>query len=187
MLGGSHRLYERVSDVTLVKRQTPKRKPNPQTPEQARTIREALGKHGDSWWSMCCTGMMPDELWGRKWKDGPNYIHILGTKRTGRDRKVPRLCTPKEPLFEHPTAFSRALKAATNGSVQPYDARRTFMFWMEEAGIQRTRRKMYHGHATKDITELYERHEVAAFLDSDADLLRQHLGDENRHLEMVNT
>ena len=62
-----------------------------------------------------------------------------------------------------------------------------FRVWMEEAGIQRTRRKMYHGHGVKDVTELYERHEVAAFLDSDADLLRQHLGDEKRHLEVVNT
>ena len=49
------------------------------------------------------------------------------------------------------------------------------------------RRKMYHGHGIKDVTELYERHEVAAFLDSDADLLRQHLGDEKRHLAVVNT
>ena len=46
---------------------------------------------------------------------------------------------------------------------------------------------MYQGHATKDITELYERHEVAAFLDSDAELLRHHLGEEKRHLEVVNT
>ena len=34
---------------------------------------------------------------------------------------------------------------------------------------------------------MYERHEVAAFLDSDAELLRQHLGDEKRHLAVVNT
>ena len=55
------------------------------------------------------TGMMPDELWGRKWKDGGNYVHVLGTKRTGRDRKVPRLCTPTVPLHKNATSFNRVL------------------------------------------------------------------------------
>ena len=182
--GRSHALYMRVSDIQALKA-GPKRKPNPQTPEQARVIREALGNHGDTWWAMCCTGMMPDELWAGKWKVGPNYIHIMGTKREARDRKVPRIFTPVKPLVRQPTTFSHALTRATDGTVQPYDARRTFSHWLEEAAITRTRIKMYMGHAAKDVTDLYQRHELAAYLESDADLLRAYLGIGRKGLELA--
>ena len=134
---------------------------------------------------MCCTGMMPDELWGEQWRVGPNYIHIMGTKREARDRKVPRICTPTMPLLRQPTTFNHALTKATNGTVQPYDARRTFLHWMEEARITRTRRKIYTGHSVKDVTDLYERHEVAAYLETDAELLRAYLGTERKGLELA--
>ncbi len=183
-LGRNHALYERVTDIRPLKVRG-KRKGNPQTPDQARAVREALGKHGDTWWAMCCTGLMPDELWGGKWRVGPNYIHITGTKREARDRKVPRICTPSKPKVKHPASFNAALTRATNGTVQPYDGRRTFSHWLEEARIQKTRRSMYMGHAAKTVTELYERHELAAYLDSDATLLRQYLGEQQRHLEVV--
>lgn len=174
--GRSHALYMRVSDIQPLKA-GPKRKPNPQTPEQARVIREALGKHGDTWWAMCCTGMMPDELWGEKWRVGPNYIHVMGTKREARDRKVPRIFTPVKPPVRQPTTFNHALTRATNGKVQPYDARRTYAHWLEEAGVTRTRTKLYMGHAARDVTDLYLRHELAAYLDGDANLLREYLGE----------
>ena len=183
-LGRSHAIYVRVSDIQSLKA-GPKGKPNPQTPEQARVIREALGKHGDTWWAMCCTGMMPDELWGGKWKVGPNYIHIMGTKREARDRKVPRIFTPVKPLLSQATTFNHALTKATGGTVQPYDARRTFSHWLEEAAITRTRIKMYMGHAAKDVTDLYLRHELAAYLESDAELLRAYLGTERKGLELA--
>jgi len=66
---------------------------------------------------MCCTGMMPDELWGEKWQVGPNYIHIMGTKREARDRKVPRIFTTTMPLLKQPTTFNHALTKATNPTV----------------------------------------------------------------------
>ena len=137
------------------------------------------------WCAMCCTGMMPDELWGEQWRVGPNYIHIMGTKQEARDRKVPRICTPTMPLLRQPTTFNHALTKATNGTVQPYDARRTFLHWMEEARITRTRRKIYAGHSVKDVTDLYERHEVAAYLETDADLLREYLGEPRGGLKVV--
>jgi hypothetical protein len=43
---------------------------------------------------------------------------------------------------------------------------------MEAAGIPRTRRQLYLGHGAKDMTDLYERHEVDAFLLSDGAKLR---------------
>ena len=53
------------------------------------------------------------------------------------------------------------------------------------AGITRTRRKLYMEHRAKDVSDLYERHELAPYLDSDAQLLRKYLGEQRRHLEVV--
>ena len=148
-----------------------------------------MGKHGDTWWSMCTTGMMPDELWGGKWKVGPNYVHVMGTKtqaRTAaRSRKVPRIWTPTRPTPETPGGFAKALVKASGGAVTPYDGRRTFAYWMEEAGIGRTRLEMYMGHSARNVTDLYTRHDVAVHLDTDAELLRKYLGEEQRHLAVV--
>ena len=46
---------------------------------------------------------------------------------------------------------------------------------MESAGIPRTRRKLYLGHGAADVTDLYERHEVEAFLLEDAKKLTEFL------------
>jgi hypothetical protein len=46
---------------------------------------------------------------------------------------------------------------------------------MELARIPRTRRRMYMGHGAKDVTDLYEEHEVTAFLVEDATKLREFL------------
>ena len=89
------------------------------------------------------------------------------------------------PLLRQPTTFNHALTKATNGTVQPYDARRTFGHWLEEAAITRTRIKLYMGHAAKDVTDLYLRHELAAYLESDADLLREYLGEQRGGLKVV--
>ena len=169
-VGKSHPLYVAATDVRSLR--VERREGNPQSPEEARSIRDALKQHGPSWWAMCCTGMMPDEYWGRKWRVGPNYIRILGTKRDARKRDVPLICAPVVPTTKTPSGFAQALRKVTGGDVQPYDGRRTFMHWMEEAGITRTRRRMYIGHAVKDVADLYERHELARFLDDDAAKIR---------------
>ena len=46
---------------------------------------------------------------------------------------------------------------------------------MEEAGISRTRRRLYRGHGPKDVGDLYEEHEVRAFLGEDRELLLAYL------------
>ncbi len=34
----------------------------------SRAIREALGGDvGNTWWALCCTGMLPDEFFSGKW------------------------------------------------------------------------------------------------------------------------
>jgi hypothetical protein len=46
------------------------------------------------------------------------------------------------------------------------------------AQIPRTRRKLYLGHGKQDVTGLYERHEVTAFLVEDAQKLERYLNEE---------
>ena len=182
-VGKSHTLYGAVTDIRSLR--VERREGNPQSPDEARVIREALKQHGASWWAMCCTGMMPDEYWGRKWRVGPNYVRILGTKRDARKRDVPLVCAPVVPSTKTSSGFAQALRKVTGGDVQPYDGRRTFMHWMEEAGITRTRRRMYMGHAVKDVADLYERHELARFLDDDGAKIRAYLGGDRPYLQVV--
>ncbi len=78
-------------------------------------------------------------------------------------------------LDREPTA--QELAAALQGSagswrVSPYQARKTFARWMEDAGIPRVRREVYRGHGKRDIGDVYERYEVTAFLREDAQKLR---------------
>ncbi len=182
-VGKSHSLYAAATDVRSLR--VERREGNPQSPEEARAIRDALKQHGPSWWAMCCTGMMPDEYWGLKWRVGPNYVRILGTKREARKRDVPLICAPVVPSTKTSSGFAQALRKVTGGDVQPYDGRRTFMHWMEEAGITRTRRRMYMGHAVKDVADLYERHELARFLDDDGAKIRAYLGGDRPHLQVM--
>ena len=51
--------------------------------------------------------------------------------------------------------------------MQPYHARRTFVYWLEEAGVSRSRRKAYMDDGL-DISGLYEAHEVEHYLTTDA-------------------
>lgn len=62
--------------------------------------------------------------------------------------------------------------------MKPYDLRRTYANWLEAAGIPRTRRKLYMGHAVGDITGMYELHEVQNHLAADAAKLTSYLDHE---------
>jgi hypothetical protein len=42
---------------------------------------------------------------------------------------------------------------------------------LRRPGIARTRGRLYLGHGTRDVTDLYEAHEVSAFLVEDAEKL----------------
>lgn len=124
-------------------------------------------------WTMATTGMHRAELWG-KWNVKADRIHVRGTKREGRVRDVPLVRRPDVPRI-HPRTFEDKVRERTRDIVV-YDLRGTFAHWMEEAGIPRTRRKLYMGHGAEDTTDLYERHEVTAFLAADAKKLRDYIG-----------
>jgi integrase len=131
-------------------------------------------------WAMALSGMGPKEYWG-KWEILADRIRIYGTKRESRLRDVP-LVGPF--AFYGPIgaarltrdAFRQRLERRTNKRVSPYDFRRTFARWMESAGVTRARRVAYMGHAAGDVTSLYERSEIDAYLVADARKLQAWLG-----------
>ena len=172
-LGNRAPLYLDVVGVQGLKER--RKDGHPQTVAQAIAIREALGKHhGPIWWAMCCTGMGPGELWGR-WAVEPEGIRVHGTKTSTRDRLVPRV-----DFIARPTRQYRPFRIAlAKQGVAPYDGRRTFAHWLEEAGIPRTRRRQYLGHTIGDVTDRYESHDVRPYLKDDGAqlraMIRQHL------------
>ena len=153
-----HPLYQAVRAVEPlpVIRRYAKR---PQAPASARTIADVVGgEAGRIWWLLCCTGMGPDEYFSLKWAVEDDLLHVKGTKRRGRDHLVPLLVEIEPPLLTV-WGFRSALKRSGLG-VKPYDARRSFANWLEQAGIWETHQQAYMGHGPRTITDLYRRHEL---------------------------
>lgn len=179
-IGRSHPIYGKILDIR-VKRE-PKRPGNPQSIAQLTALSQALEPaFAAILWGLALTGMGPGEFWGT-WSQKKDRIHIRGTKRVsasgegGRVRDVPLIRPVSKPMRLY-RPFLEALGEASAGTVLPYDLRKTFATWMEEAGVPRTRRKLYLGHGKQDVTDLYERHDVERFLLEDAAKLRAFLGD----------
>ena len=146
---------------------------HPQTPAQAWVIREALGgEAGRIWWGMCCTSMGPKELWVDGFALVDGHVAIGGQKRAARRRLVPGLVTALDLPALGRWGFTTALRRSGLG-VTPYDARRTFARWQEEAGILESHQRAYLGHG-RTLLDLYRRPDmVTAILDQDqATLLR---------------
>lgn len=144
------------------------------------------GSRGAEMVAMALTGMGPAEYWEENkawWLVHPGHVHIHGTKRKSRVRNIPKLfpCALWDrDTIERPAitrhSFERALaiaRVATGIAVAPYDFRRTFANWMEQAGVLPSRRKQYMGHAAADVTEGYERHDVAPYVAEDAALVKR--------------
>ncbi len=145
------------------------------TVTRAREIAVALpAPHRAIWWSLCVTGMMPDELWKAKWKVAGLGVEIGGTKTAYRHRVVPMVEAPMAPTRQY-KAFRVALHAAGGPELTPYVARRSYAHWLEEAGINPTRQRLYMGHAG-DVHEDYKEHDVTPHLAADAALLQGYIG-----------
>lgn len=182
--GKNSKLWAEVSNVEVLK-VTPSRHRHPLTPSELREITAEIDwRIVDMVWSMATTGMGPSEYWG-KWERREDRVEIHGTKRSGRERVVPAIVLISQPHFEY-AAFRRHLRDASDNQVTPYDLRRSYANWLESAGIPRTRRKLYLGHGSTDVTSLYEWHEVTAFLAEDAAKLRAYVfGTEKQSLKLV--
>lgn len=174
----SSRLYREVAAAEPFSNKAT-RKPHPLTPAEMREVfpRPETDAVDAIAWGMATTGMGAKEYWGR-WSVREDRVRIHGTKREGRDRAVPLVMAPVVPAIARVT-FDKAVRArakAIGRDVKPYDLRRTFAHWMEEARISRARRRAYMGHGKSDTTDIYESHEVDGFLVADAALLRAYLG-----------
>lgn len=164
-LGRSHRLYRKIGDVKPLP--VDRAEGHPMTVAELDMIIAKLPpKSAAAAHDMAMTGMGPKEYWGR-WSDEGDRVKIHGTKRKGRLRTVPRIADIGKPQL-HPRTFANHLTDLLAGDRTAYDFRRTFAHLMEEAAIPRARRKLYLGHAAGDVTDLYERHEVEAYLKADA-------------------
>lgn len=158
-------------------RKVPKAKPRPELspvemrnwfPNQETDPLDAIA------WSMVTTGMHAKEYWGR-WETKADRIVVHGTKRESRHRSIPFVQAPVVPQWKHRRTFENAFRDRTT-AFTPYDLRRSYARWMENAGIPRTRRRMYMGHSAKDVTDLYEAHELSSYLVEDAVKMRDWLG-----------
>lgn len=172
----SHPVY--VGCLAVEERTVPKRKPKGQL-----TVEVVRGffPHPESndvdaiAWSLVTTGMLASEYFGA-WHTLADRIHIDGTKRSGRVRDIPLVRAPTVPPLSRDW-FQRQFRARMKAAkVTPKDLRNTYVQWLESAGIPRSRRKLYMGHGAKDVTDIYERHEIAAFLVADAKTLGAYLG-----------
>jgi integrase len=143
---------------------------HPQDPAAARMIATTLGgEAGRIWWMLCCTGMGPKELWSDGWTEQEGHLVIHGQKRAGRERLVPLIVDLAPPTLTT-WGFTSALRRS-GLDVTPYDARRSFAFWLELARVWDTHQQAYMGHGRRTITDLYRGHDVTPFLDEDAQRL----------------
>lgn len=178
-VGRVHALYAEVSGVEPIAI-TPKQHKRPQSVGELDAVTAQMDPQVSAClWSMATTGMGQAEYWGvwerRTDRDAPR-IHIAGTKRKARDRDIPDLGIAVPPPITREAFRHRADKMRLPFS--PYDMRRTFANWMESAGILRTRRIVYLGHAAGDVTSLYEFHDVRRFIAEDGTRLLAYMESE---------
>lgn len=173
-LGRSHPVYGQLRDV--IPKKVKVREPRPfLTPQELAAFAPAMGIYEPCVWAMALTGMGPGEYWGR-WTAKADRVVIYGTKRSGRRREIP-LVGPLAAARGTREGFQRKWRKEADPDRVPYDLRHTFAVWLEAAGIPRARREIYRGHLARDIGDIYERHEVTAFLADDGEKLRAWVGD----------
>jgi integrase len=177
-LGRQHALYLSVAAIpTLNSGACPKRRA--QRPEALAELLSRLPEpHRAMAWSMAVTGMGPKEYWG-SWerRTTPAAIHINGTKRQSRVRDVPLWVDwlPMVPVRSR-SRFVAVWRAHLGAELGIYDLRRSFAVWMEDAGIPRSRQRLFMGHAVGDITGLYQTRELLSWLPEDAQRLHLFAG-----------
>lgn len=202
--GKRHELYQVIQyDIgpIEVRGQAKKRerKHRPLTPAQLLTFAAAFPKieahgrkhdaegHGHHAIQMAMIGANPKEYFEDGWTAHATHVHVDGEKRRGRDRMVPKLfpsalwphLTLKKPSIKA-KAFGRAFRLAVKASgiqCTPLDLRRSFAVWILEAGIDSNRRRVYRGHSTKTMGELYE---------APGELLEHLVGDGKRIVTWIN-
>lgn len=177
-LGRSHVLWGAVRDVLPFRQSSARaRKGRPYTVGEVRNACKVMGpKTGAMAWTLAATGMGNKEYWHDGFTIEFDCVAIHGKKRYGRERVVPRWTLVVGPLVSEKT-FRKALAAATSGKIKPYDLRRCFARWCEEAGVTRTNIAAYLGHTARTMSDLYRVGELAGQLAEDGERLKQYAGE----------
>jgi len=175
-MGKRHQLYQAVCDIEPLEYRPGK--PHPVTPEELVAITAQMSQpHVSMLWILARTGMRPKEFWEKQWwidDISGDRLHINGTKTRAANRSVPLICDVFGPMCSQ-AVLNRALQKI-RPEMALYDMRRSYSLWLEAAGIVQSRIKAYMGHGPGDVTEGYQRHEVAPHIPNDAKLLREYIG-----------
>lgn len=175
-LGKHDPIWQRISAIRVLAT-TPKLDRHPVGVAEAKRVRKLLGgEAGRIWWDLCTSGMGPKEYWEDGWERERTLggLRIFGKKRKGRRRVVPLVLLPQRPMLTRDGMQSALRRLVRRGGpkVTLYVPRKSWTNWMVTARIPRNRRKSYLGHGG-DITDLYERPELRAWLRQDAAALKR--------------
>lgn len=176
-LGDDHLLYLAVTKVPCLPVEDEAERRGQHFEALAKVLELLPEPHASYAWSIAVTGMGPKEYWGA-WSRGLGFVDIQGTKRKARIRKVP-LWAPGLPVVPTLTrsAFEGMWERRIGALLGIYDLRRSFSVLMEDAGIERSRRKIYMGHEVGGgILGLYETRELDAWMAKDGEAMSSHAG-----------
>lgn len=178
-VGTTHPLYLAVAHSATLPKDRAAHHPFSRTslPVFLAAMRDAHGEHIEAIArSLALSGMRPEEYWFDWTSESDAVVRVRTAKQRGGKVKYRRVFTVV-PLVRPDVArrtFEDKMREVTRSHVV-YDLRRTFMHLMEQAKIQRTRRRQYLGHSFGDVGDRYEEHEVAEYLDRDRKALARYL------------
>lgn len=107
---------------------------------------------------LAVTGLRPTEFFGGKWERDSvtSHLRVHGVKTANASRLIPHV-TWLTPQSRSPHGIHQRLEALDPPTpVRVRDLRRTASLWFEASGIPRSRLTYYLGHATRDVTSLYQ-------------------------------
>jgi integrase len=149
--------------------------------------RHTMAHHARTVWALCLTGMRPEEYWEElvgdrknEWELLPDRVQIRGTKGEAAMRDVPRLAIITKPATGQ-LAFRRALNTACKAlgikHLEPYDFRRSYGVWLDNAGIPDNRQDAYMAHGPQNMRALYRRPgDLTRWLADDREALSRYIG-----------
>lgn len=171
VLQPTHKVYGEVQAVRTLPYSLNAVTRRPMMPGQ---LLDELRKLGEAYaadaWQMAVTGMGPREYYETPWHDTGDRVLIEGTKRESRKRAVPWVMAMHAPRVTRSALTQRWRRAKL--SLTPYDLRRSYAVWLEEAGIPYSRRERYLGHGARRVTDLYTQRDLSAWLRSDGQALQ---------------
>jgi hypothetical protein len=122
----------------------------------------------------CLHGVRPTELNKIEIDPTTEHLKVVGTKNENADRVVPLLLSPDQLPTNPPKIDTlNRLFERMGSQVRVRDFRRTYSRWVEEAGISHLHYKVYLGHGSRTVTDLYQRADPdQSALDEDAKKLQ---------------